>query len=43
MKLNRYNMGWSQAYGAWMVVYAFCYEDALEKYENGEYFLEESD
>lgn len=34
-------MDWSQAEGKWMVVYAFSYEEAKEKFENGEFCLEE--
>jgi len=40
-KLNRYVMGWSQAYCGWMVVYAECLEDAEAKFENGECTIEE--
>ena len=43
VKVNRYEMGWSQADGAWMVVYASSLEEAEEKFEAGEYFLENDD
>lgn len=39
-KLNRYQMDWSQADGAWLVVYAESFEEAQAKYENGEYTIE---
>ena len=39
-KLNRYEMAWSQADGGWMVVYAHTYEDAEEKFEDGNYTIE---
>lgn len=42
-KLERYKMGWSQADNAWMVVYAQCLEEAEEKFEDGEYVLENED
>lgn len=42
-KYNRYEMGWSQADNAWMVVYALCLEDAEAKFEAGEYELESDD
>ncbi len=38
---NRYVMGWSQAEGGWMIVYAETLEDADEKFENGEYTIED--
>ena len=41
--LNRYQMSWSQADGAWMVVYATCLEEAEMLFEDGEYVLEEDD
>lgn len=41
--MHRYLMSWSQADSAWMVVYAKCLEEAEEKFENGEYCLEEED
>ena len=41
-KLNRYVMSYSQADGAWMVVYARDLNEAEEKFENGNYELEES-
>lgn len=40
-KLNRYQMSWSQADGAWMVVYAHDLNEAQEKFEDGEYVLED--
>lgn len=39
-KLNRYQMAWSQADSAWLVVYAESFEEARAKYENGEYTIE---
>ena len=42
MKLNRYVMSWSQADGGWMVVYAKYLSEAEEKFENGEYVIEEA-
>ena len=39
-KVNRYVMSWSQADRAWMVVYAPSYEDAVRKFEDGDYKLE---
>lgn len=42
-KKSRYVMGWSQADSAWMVVYAYCLEDAEMKFEDGDYVLEDSD
>lgn len=38
--MNRYVMGWSQAYAAWIVVYAEDLEDAEERFENGEILFE---
>ena len=40
-KLNRYVMGWSQAYASYMVVYATSLEDAEERFENGEFTYEQ--
>lgn len=40
-KLNRYQMSWSQADGAWMVVYAHTLEEAEELFEDGNYELEQ--
>ena len=40
-KLNRYEMCYSQADCAWMVVYAHDLNEAEEKFENGDYVLEE--
>ena len=34
-------MGWSQAEGGWMVVYANDLNEAQEKFENGEFEIEE--
>ena len=34
-------MGWSQAEGGWMVVYANDLNEAQEKFENGEYEIQE--
>ena len=42
-KLNRYEMSWSQADHAYMVVYAHDLNEAEEKFENGEYVLEDED
>lgn len=39
-KLNRYEMGWSQADNAYMVVYATDENEANEKFEDGIYTLE---
>ena len=36
-KLNRYEMCYSQADCAWMVVYAHDLNEAEEKFENGDY------
>lgn len=40
-KLNRYVMGYSQAYAQWIVAYAPSLEEAQVKYEDGEYFFED--
>ena len=40
-KLNRYEMAWSQADHAWMVVYAHDLREAEGKFEAGDYVLEE--
>ena len=40
-KLSRYEMCWSQANNAWMVVYARTLEEAQQKFEDGEYVLEQ--
>lgn len=40
-RLNRYEMGWSEADNGWMVVYAHDLNEANEKFENGEYDIEE--
>ena len=42
-ELNRYEMGWSQADHAWMVVYAHDMREAEGKFEDGEFELEEPD
>ena len=42
-ELNRYEMGWSQAEHAWMVVYAHDMREAEGKFEDGEFELEEPD
>ena len=42
VKMNRYVIGYSQADSMWMVVYACCYEDAEEMFEDGIYELEEA-
>ena len=42
-ELNRYEMGWSQAEHAWMVVYAHDMREAEGKCEDGEFELEEPD
>ncbi len=41
MAMHRYLMGWSQAECGWMVVYAHDIEEAEEKFECGEYTIEE--
>lgn len=43
VKDNRYVMGYSQAEHSDMIVYAPTYEEALAKFENGEYITEEQD
>lgn len=40
-KLHRYVMCYSQAEGDWCVVYATCYADAIAKWEDGKYELED--
>lgn len=42
-QLNRYEMSWSQADCAWMVVYAHDLEEAEAKFEDGDYVLENED
>lgn len=42
-KLNRYQMGWSQADGGWIVVYAHDLEEAEMLFEEGDYVIEEDD
>lgn len=42
-ELNRYEMAWSQADHAWMVVYAHDMREAEGKFEDGEFELEEPD
>lgn len=42
-KKSRYNMGWSQADGKYMIVYAGCPEEAEELFEEGEYELEDEE
>lgn len=39
--MQRYYMCYSQAEGGWCVVYARTYEEAEEKWENGDYTIEE--
>lgn len=39
--MEKYQMGWSQADGGWMVVYANDLNEAQEKFENGEFEIEE--
>lgn len=39
--MQKYQMGWSQADGGWMVVKANSLEEAEEKFENGEFEIEE--
>ena len=39
--MEKYQMGWSQADGGWMVVKANSLEEAEEKFENGEFEIEE--
>ena len=41
--MNKYVMSYSQADGCNLIVYADCYEEAEEKYENGEYILEDEE
>lgn len=41
--VHRYVISWSEAEQAWMVVYAHDMREAEEKFENGEYELEEED
>lgn len=43
VKMNRYEMCWSQADYAWMVVYAHDLREAEEKFEDGDYVLEGED
>ena len=43
VKHNRYVMGYSKAEHSDMIVYAPTYEEALAKFENGEYITEEQD
>ena len=43
VKDNRYVMGYSQAEHSDMIVYAPTYEEALARFENGEYITEEQD
>lgn len=43
VKDNRYVMGYSQAEHSDMIVYAPTYEEALAKFENGEYITEDQD
>lgn len=42
-KLGRFVMSWSQADCAWMVVYAHDLREAEEKFEDGEYEIEEDE
>ena len=39
-ELARYNMGWNQAKGAWMVVYAKNLDEAEMLFNKGDYQLE---
>ena len=41
--MNRYVMSFSQADDAWIVVYAPSLEEAEEKFENGDYTIEEEE
>lgn len=41
--MNKYVMSYSQADGCNLIVYADSYEEAEEKYENGEYSLEDEE
>lgn len=41
--MNRYVMSYSQADGCNLIVYADSYEEAQEKFENGEYLLEDEE
>lgn len=41
--MNRYLMCWSQADCGWMVVYANDYEEALMKFEDGDFEIDEGD
>lgn len=43
VEMKRYIMAYSQADAMWMVVYASCYEDAQEMFEDGIYELEEEE
>lgn len=43
VKNNRYVMGYSQAEHGDMIVYAPTYEEALARFENGEYIIEDQD
>ena len=43
VKDNRYVMGYSQAEHGNMVVYAPTYEEAVARWENGEYTIEDTD
>ena len=43
VKHNRYVMGYSQAEQSDMIVYAPTYEEALAKFENGEYITKDQD
>lgn len=43
VKDNRYVMGYSEAEQSDMIVYAPTYEEALAKFENGEYIIEDED
>lgn len=39
--MKRYVMGWSQADCGWMVVYAHDLNEAEEKFEDGDYTIEQ--
>lgn len=43
VKIKRYVIAYSQADSMWMVVYAPCFEDAIEMFEDGIYELEEEE
>jgi len=42
-KQNRYLMGYSQAESGWMVVYAHTKDEAVAKFESGDFQIEDND